>query len=35
MKKIALPLFINYAGGLGKDEKSRLYKAVQYLQNQN
>ena len=33
-EQIALPLFINYIGGLKKDRKSNLYKAVNYWQEQ-
>ena len=33
-EQIALPLFVNYIGGLGKDRKSNLYKAVNYWQTQ-
>ena len=34
-EQIALPLFVNYIGGLKSDRKSNLYKAVNYWQNQN
>ena len=33
-EQVALPLFVNYIGGLGKDRKSNLYKAVNYWQSQ-
>ena len=33
-EQIALPLFVNYIGGLGKDRKSNLYKAIKYWQSQ-
>ena len=29
-EQIALPLFVNYIGGLKSDRKSNLYKAVNY-----
>ena len=33
-EKIALPWFVEYAGGLKMDKKSNLYKAIKYLQEQ-
>ena len=33
-EQVALPLFVNYIGGLRKDHKSNLYKAVNYWQSQ-
>ena len=33
-EKIALPWFVEYAGGLKMDKKSNLYKAIKYWQEQ-